>query len=78
MNKLRKILPAVLLTVVLAVQFLVPARAQEPALMTWWGTLYPGFCFGTSEIISDTENKCESSKEHKVKISFWLAKAFDW
>lgn len=78
MNRLRKRLPAVLLTVCLAVQPLASGRTREPALMTWWGTLYPGFCFGTSDRASDTEERTETSKEHKVKISFWLAKAFDW
>lgn len=31
----------------------------------WWGTMYPKFCFSKGD-------------GKKVKISFWLAKAFDW
>lgn len=34
-------------------------------LYAWWGTLYPKFCFS-------------ERKNGKLKISFWVAKAFDW
>lgn len=34
-----------------------------PGVTTWWGSLYPQFCF--------------SQTDQKPKISFWLAKAFE-
>lgn len=37
----------------------------------WWGTMYPKFCFAKGRAEEDGERG-------KVKISFWLAKAFDW
>ena len=39
---------------------------ETKAVLSWWGTMYPRFCF------------TEIKGEEKLKISFWLAKAFDW
>ncbi len=49
---------------------------KEPGVLAWWGTLYPRFCFAERQ----DEGTKEEGKDtgHKVKISFWLAKALDW
>lgn len=76
-------LAAVLLAVaVLTEGFACRGRSTEwaacsdsiPRLYAWWGTMYPEFCFQEyGEKGADS-----SEKEPQVKISFWLAKAFDW
>jgi hypothetical protein len=49
-------------------------------MTAWWGTLYPKFCFAQKE----QENSAGQAKEEgeetysRPKISFYLAKFFDW
>lgn len=40
-------------------------KKESRQVCGWWGTMYPKFCFFKGE-------------KGKLKISFWLAKAFDW
>lgn len=47
------------------------ASAQAPVCLAWWGTLYPEFCFSGTD-----RGKTADAPERK--ISFWLAKHFDW
>lgn len=54
-----------------------PGASQH--MCGWWGTMYPKFCFakgGTGEESDEVYTK--NGKRGKVKVSFWLAKAFDW
>lgn len=47
-------------------QLVSVGREQDfTPVYAWWGTLYPKFSFS-------------ERKKGKVKISFWLAKAFKW
>lgn len=52
-----------------------PREPGDGYALAWWGTLYPRFCF--SAPVREEESRTEDIRE-KVKISFWLAKAFDW
>lgn len=52
-----------------------PREPGDGYALAWWGTLYPRFCF--SAPVREEESRTEDTRE-KVKISFWLAKAFDW
>lgn len=45
--------------------FLPGETENLTSVYVWWGTIYPKFCFS-------------ERKEGKLKISFWVAKAFDW
>lgn len=61
-------------------------QIKSEGLLGWWGFLYPKFCM--METVEDsefiigeaTENQIEAGfyTKHDVKISFWLAKVFDW
>lgn len=51
---------------------------REPALLAWWGTLYPEFCFEKIIKTPDAQKTKNNSEGKRVKLSFWLAKAFDW
>lgn len=66
------------LAVSLAAVSISAFSSREPGdgyALAWWGTLYPRFCF--SAPVREEESRTEDIRE-KVKISFWLAKAFDW
>lgn len=53
------------------VQCRMRTQMEETRPITgWWGTLYPKFCF--AELPEDTD------EQEDVKISFWLARVFDW
>lgn len=55
---------------------LMLGSGEKPGLLCWWGTMYPRFCFAETE---PAEHSLEQSVPlPKLKISFWLAKAFDW
>lgn len=59
---------------------------EQKGTLTWWGFLYPEFCMVEARRVveSDTEEaetENESSSFYTkdgVKLSFWLAKVFDW
>lgn len=64
---------------------------EQKGMLAWWGFLYPEFCMVEAKMAeeSDTveydtvesETESESSSFYTkdgVKISFWLAKVFDW
>ena len=53
------------------IQRIVQKRQEQTAVVGWWGTLYPKFCF--SQV--PEENK---DQKDDIKISFWLAQALDW
>ena len=55
----------------------VPAQ-EQPALLAWWGTLYPDFCFGVHGERADDKKNAKEPWASGVKISFWLAQALDW
>lgn len=51
--------------------------AQEWAVLGWWGSIYPGFCFSEKP----EEMRKEEEKTGQIarpKLSFWLAQALDW
>lgn len=50
--------------------------SQQRSMMAWWGSLYPRFCF-VREVEENDVRAGEEGQEHRRKISFWLAKAFD-
>lgn len=76
-NTRRRIVLALITALVLTIAVPVTQKVdlvEKPhteAVMAWWGTMYPDFCFS---------EKPESAhkKGKKVKISFWLAKHLDW
>lgn len=45
--------------------------------LAWWGILYPEYCFMEVNTNKD-EIEQERNTPEKIKISFWLAKVFDW
>lgn len=56
----------------------VRITAEDTAPLAWWGTLYPEFCFGKPDAVSDEIPSGDDGSVKRVKISFWLAKAFNW
>lgn len=47
--------------------------------VAWWGALYPEFCFAEDpQKEENDQNETEEEEECRPKISFWLAKAFNW
>ena len=50
-------------------------NTSQKNVMSWWGSIYPEFCF--SEADYDNKNIEKITSEQKPKISFWLAKAFE-
>lgn len=59
----------------LSLSAVTPGSTGREPVLAWWGTWYPEFSFSAP----DREEKGETEEaEGKVKISFWLAKAFDW
>ena len=48
---------------------------QDTAVMSWWETLYPKFCFAKNNSPKDFS---EDVEKDDVKISFWLAKVLGW
>ena len=50
-------------------------NTSQKNVMSWWGSIYPEFCFSESDY--DNKNIEEITSEQKPKISFWLAKAFE-
>lgn len=55
-----------------------PGLNNAPAPLAWWGTLYPEFCFVRQEKVPDVQEHEDHTCEARVKLSLWLAKAFDW
>lgn len=53
---------------------LILGECENRMPLAWWGFLYPEYCFMRLE--QDKAGEIEENK--KVKISFWLAKVFDW
>lgn len=92
-NRYNRVIAAAFTGILAAVLFAgIPAQKSGGSVLSWWGTLYPAFCFEEGEEqkttagekrTSDTETASESSQTEKdgsepeVKISFWLAKVFD-
>ena len=50
-------------------------NTSQKNVMSWWGSIYPEFCFSESDY--DNKNIEKITSEQKPKISFWLAKAFE-
>lgn len=63
---------------ILAAVILSGALQYDPGQRTlaWWGVMYPQFCFAEKQEEPIMEK--DGEKHPRVKISFWLAKAFDW
>lgn len=76
-NKRYRFMISVLAGILAAVLTSVtPKSSRGLAPLAWWGTLYPEFCFVRQEKVSDLQN--HNDTRTGVKVSFWLAKAFDW
>lgn len=75
MERIKRQLRCMLISFFLAA-FLCTIHPEEmvkkPLPVAWWGSLYPKFCFGKI----CTEEK--EDMEIRPKISFYLAKLFDW
>lgn len=54
-------------------------RAGIQLPLAWWGTLYPKFCFadGVGENAEEKGGENTWNLGNSLKISFWLAKAFE-
>lgn len=63
-----RILVSILSGMLVSVLFLGGEEQRMP--LAWWGWLYPKYCF------MEVENSDLEMRE--IKISFWLAKVFDW
>ena len=87
-----RLLFSVLSGMFLCVITLNPSTSQTS--LAWWGLLYPQYCFmeigedssaeytngqriSHKESVISNEESTNSTKD-SVKISFWLAKVFDW
>lgn len=56
----------------------IPNTSGGPGILAWWGTLYPKFCYSQIAPSSEEEAAGRDRSESHVKISFWLAKAWNW
>ena len=59
---------------------------EQKGTLAWWGFLYPEFCMVEAKMAEESgqeETRTENESggfytKDGVKISFWLAKVFDW
>lgn len=84
-EKMNRVILSVMVSVLVCGFF--SNMCEQKGTLAWWGFLYPEFCMVEAKMVeesgleatgAESENSSGFYTKDGVKISFWLAKVFDW